>query len=533
MGDDDSDEQNCTLLRCNLYRNYLIQRLETEQPMSFFEDHHIRHALEPEWSVCTGIDGKGKCLQQYHMCNGYQDCEDGSDEANCVNQQEDRPCPNHGAWPCDDGSECVDSWYVCDGSIQCADGSDEKDCTQEKCGKDKFACADGSRCIYNYEVCDGNPYSWGTVCPDGSDEENCAEKCKAMHKFACEDGQKCLSNWYVCNGQKDCDDGSDEGNCTDEKCYNHEHEYLMEQQRELNGDSYDTFDDHGYEHRKACADGSMCYDSYMRCDGTKSCADGTDEQGCTQEVCDPRGDGHMSCADQSRCVKNWEICDGNPNCADGSDETEESCAAYCNQNRLMCDDMSKCINRYNICDGRTDCADGSDEGDCDAAKCQLKFGVFEDRWMGIFAEDVTSCKDNTRCIQKRQVCDGWTDWECGQDTEQNCGEAPFPEFPVPEMQPYPAGGILVEPAVLEPAVEPPVPEPAVEPPVLEPAVEPPAVEVPEKEYDVNMDDEEWRVTLENDSQADLTRLLHQMITYMMETWPEWDDEVMPFVPTMV
>nr|NP_001155040.1 low-density lipoprotein receptor-like venom protein precursor [Nasonia vitripennis] len=68
----------------------------------------------------------GECISQNRICDGYNDCYDGSDEAASI-------CPNNGGntqdclsseFRCNNG-QCIFAGYRCDGKAQCADSSDE------------------------------------------------------------------------------------------------------------------------------------------------------------------------------------------------------------------------------------------------------------------------------------------------------------------------------------------------------------------------------------------------------------------------
>jgi len=167
--------------------------------------HVCQARSEPEW-VCNS----GEYIPERERCNGRRDCQDASDEQNCM----DHECNIDYQFKCMNTGACPYVGDLCNGQNDCGDNSDESACPSSRCLPGKHFNCSNNRCIDYGSVCNGVD-----TCGDGSDEVNClSHVCNPHYYFQCKSTGICKYIGMLCDGQDDCGDNSDETECPSPQC---------------------------------------------------------------------------------------------------------------------------------------------------------------------------------------------------------------------------------------------------------------------------------------------------------------------------
>ncbi|CAF1058675.1 unnamed protein product [Adineta steineri] len=276
------------------------------------------------------------CLDWRNICDGAQQCTDGTDEENCDLLEFNECDPNE--YRCDNGM-CIDDIYFLDGEYDCADWSDEMNkadsdgcshmplafnCDEHQCRRFHWSCGDG-QCF--------SPTSRMGFQEFISKKKSCVSMRELA--YACETTIG-MQLWTLPNGlcwpfpgyddkTQPSPNASDADLCSnfcgkgelprnyssaapqyDRNCWSNEH----------------TFNNQPYAFIDVCQSSHECISTYRIRDGSLDCYDMLDEEDVTlQNTCQNILKYRFRCSiDENKCLSVDKIGDFNSDCKNKADE---------------------------------------------------------------------------------------------------------------------------------------------------------------------------------------------------------------------
>ncbi|PIK59037.1 hypothetical protein BSL78_04064 [Apostichopus japonicus] len=204
-------------------------------------------------------------------------------------------CPSH-QYKCSNG-KCILSSWVCNGENECEDGSDEAQCSvpsptphEGSCPNQHFACTSSSTghmtCFQEIRKCDGHQ-----DCENGDDEESCSSVCHYLLEVqSVHSPLRTIRGITTVTWTREIDTyyGSMQDVYSPPTVVEASGNSLVVQfhtDNNINRGGFNaTFQKKGYciDHQKSCGeDDNNCYDvDREMCDGRYACQRGQDEVGC-------------------------------------------------------------------------------------------------------------------------------------------------------------------------------------------------------------------------------------------------------------